>query len=353
VSVRNLAVSGPAPQRILIVMLSALGDAVHVLPVLEALKRTWPGCHITWLIQPIPHRLVAPVVSVDEFLVFKRRRGLSAWQSFQELTLQFPARSYDLLFALQVYLKAGILTALAPATHKLGFDRARARDFNWLFTTERIEARGQRHVQDQYFEFLEHLGIDPHPAVWDFAISDEERAAQERFFAALDRPACAVVLGTSKPRKNWKVEGYARVIQELERRWHLQPLILGGPSPVERRMADEILARSGTRALDCLGDDVRRLVWLLDGCALTISPDTGPLHISRALETPVIGLYGTTNPKRTGPYRMYQDLVVDGYAHFAGEAYPVSPELRDGMARVTVEAVLEKIELAARKYLSV
>jgi heptosyltransferase I len=352
VSVRNLALHGPPPERILIVMLSALGDAVHVLPVLEALKRTWRDCHITWLIQPIPHRLVAGVPSVDQFLIFRRRRGLSAWQSFQELALQYPTRPYDLLFALQVYLKAGILTALAPAEHKLGFDRARARDFNWLFTTERIEARGQRHVQDQYFEFLEHLGIDPHPAVWDFAITDEERAAQERFFAELDRPACAVVLGTSKPRKNWKVEGYVRVLQELEQRWQLQPLILGGPSQVERRMADEILARSGTRAIDCLGDDVRRLVWLLDGCALTISPDTGPLHISRALETPVIGLYGTTNPKRTGPYRMYQDLVVDGYAEFPGEAYPVSPEQRDGMGRVTVEAVLEKIELAVRKYLN-
>ena len=123
-SVRNLALHGPPPERILIVMLSALGDAVHVLPVLEALKRTWRDCHITWLIQPIPHRLVAGVPSVDQFLIFRRRRGLSAWQSFQELALQYPTRPYDLLFALQVYLKAGILTALAPAEHKLGFDRA-------------------------------------------------------------------------------------------------------------------------------------------------------------------------------------------------------------------------------------
>jgi heptosyltransferase I len=352
VSVRNLAVTGPPPRNILIVMLSALGDTVHVLPLLNALKRTWPDCRITWLIQPVPHRLVAPVPAVDRFIVFERRKGLSAWQSFQEIALQYPTEPYDLLLALQVYLKAGILTALAPSEHKLGFDRTRARDCNWLFTTEHIDFHGQRHVQDQYFEFLEHLGIDPHPAVWDFAISDPEREAQQRFFSRLDRPACAVVLGTSKPRKNWQVDGYARVLQELEQRWNLQALILGGPSAVERRMAEEILQRSGVRALDCLGDDVRRLVWLLDGCALTISPDTGPLHISRALETPVIGLYGVTNPKRTGPYRMYQDLVVDGYAEFPGEAYPVSPEQRDGMRRVTVEAVLEKVELAVRKYLS-
>src|SRR5690606_3620481 len=140
---------------------------------------------------------------VDHLLVFHRRRGLAAWQSFQELALRYPARPYDLLLGLQVYLKAGLLTALAPARTKLGFDRARARDVNWVFTNEQIEPRGQRHVQDQYFEFLEHLGIDPHPAVWAVRISDEEREAQAAFFARLDRPACAVVVGTSKPEKNW------------------------------------------------------------------------------------------------------------------------------------------------------
>jgi heptosyltransferase I len=287
---------------------------------------------------------------VDRFLVFNRRRGLAAWQSFQELAHQYPARPYDLLLALQVYLKAGVLTALAPAETKLGFDPARARDLNWLFTDERIEARGQHHVQDQYLEFVEHLGIDPHPAVWDIPIGEREREAQACFFDALDRPTCAVVVGTSKPQKNWHPKRYARVLEQIEQRWKLQPVLVGGPSPVERRLADEVLELTGARVIDCLGDDVRRLVWVLDGSALVISPDTGPLHISRALERPVVGLYGYTNPKRTGPWRMYQDLVVDGYAEFAGEAYPVSPKHRDGMRRVTVDAVLDKVELAMKKY---
>ena len=353
-SAKDLARHGPPPARILIVMLSAIGDAVHVLPVLNALKRAWPTTDITWLIQPVPLQLVRGHRSVDRFLVFRRRRGLSAWQSFQEMALQFPREPYDLLLALQVYLKAGVLTGLAPARIKLGFDGARARDLNRLFTTERIEPRGQHHVQDQYFEFLEHMGIDPHPAVWDLPISEAEREAQARFFGALDRPACAVVVGTSKPQKNWKAEGYARVVEELEQRWQLQPILVGGPSVTERRMADRVLALTSARVIDALGDDVRRLVWLLDGCVMTISPDTGPLHISRALERPVVGLYGYTNPKRTGPWRMYQDLIVDGYAEFPGEAYPVSPKHRDaGMSRVTTEAVLEKVEIAVKKYVRV
>jgi heptosyltransferase I len=91
-------------------------------------------------------------------------------------------------------------------------------------------------------------------------------------------------------------------------------------------------------------------VWIVEGSALVISPDTGPLHIARALETPVVSLFGRTNPKRSGPYRAYHDLIVDGYAEYPGEEYPPTPLYRDGMARVTVEAVMEKVALAMRKY---
>ena len=101
--------------------------------------------------------------------------------------------------------------------------------------------------------------------------------------------------------------------------------------------------------MDALGDDLRRLVWILEGSVLALSPDTGPLHISRALGTPVVGLFGCTNPKRTGPYGAYQDLVVDGYARWAGEDYPIEQTYRDGMARITVEAVLEKVALAVER----
>jgi heptosyltransferase I len=332
-------------------MLSAIGDAVHVLPVANALKRHWPECRITWVIQPVPHLLVADHPAIDEFLIFRRRRGLDAWEGFRDLARQYPQKPYDLVLGLQVYFKAGVLTGLAPARVKLGFDRHRARDMNWLFTNERIAFQGQRHVQDQYFEFIEHLGLDPHPAEWNLPISAGERRAQSDFFGALDRPACAVVVGTSKERKNWTAEGYARVFEALENDFGMQPVIVGGPSLVERRIADEAMAATRARSvIDMLGNDLRRAVWLLDGSHLAISPDTGPLHIARALETPVIGLYGYTNPKRTGPWRRYQDLVVDGYAAFQGEAYPVSPEYRDGLSRVTVDAVIEKIVLARERY---
>jgi len=342
--------SGTPPREVCIVMLSALGDAVHVLPVANALKRAWPECRITWVIQPVPYQLVRGHPAIDDFVIFHRRRGLAGLGAFLNVRRALAGRHFDLLLGLQVYFKAGVITAMASADLKLGFDRARARDAQWLFTNRRIPAGGQCHVQDQYFEFLAAVDVDPEPLTWDLGLSEQERESQAAFFAELDRPACAVVLGTSRPEKNWNAEGYARVLEQVESVHGLRPVIIGGPSPIERRIADEVIASSGAKIVVALGDDVRKLVWILEKSALLISPDTGPLHISRALETPVVGLYGFTNPKRLGPYRAFEDLIVDGYAEYAGEPYPITSTYRAGMERITVDAVLEKVSLAMERY---
>ena len=331
-------------------MLSAIGDAVHVLPVANALKRAWPDTRITWVIQPVPHMLVAGHPAIDEFVLFRRRKGLDAWEGFADVAARVRERRFDLVIGLQVYAKAGVLTALIPGRVKLGFDRERARDAQWLVTNRRIPPHPPQHVQDQYFEFLVHLGIDPEPVVWGLELTDAERTAQADFLAGLGRPACAVVVGTSKPQKNWHAEGYARVLEDIESVHGLRPVLVGGPSAIERRMADEILQRTTADVVDALGNDLRKLVWIVEGSALTLSPDTGPLHISRAVGTPVVGLFGYTNPKRSGPYGAYQDLVVDGYAAYPGEDYLLEHAYRDGMERVTVDAVLEKVELAVTRY---
>ena len=331
-------------------MLSAIGDAVHVLPVANALKRGWPSCRITWIIQPAAHALVQGHPAIDEFVVFHRRPGPGAWRSFATLREQLRGRSFDLLLGLQVYLKAGLITAMAPARVKLGFDRRRARDLQWLFTNRRIPPHAPQHVQDQYLEFVRHLGVEPEPVRWDLDLTEAEREDQATFFARLDRPACAFVVGTSKREKNWTVEGYARVCEEVERRHGLRPLLVGGPSATERRMADQVSAACAVAVVDALGDDLRRLAWLIEGSALLVTPDTGPLHIARALGTPVVGLFGYTNPKRSGPYRAFQDLIVDGYAECLGENYEATHRYRTGMERISVDSVLEKVSLAVSRY---
>jgi len=317
---------------------------------LNGLKRAWPECRITWVIQPVPYTMVRNHAAVDEFVVFRRRRGLKGLLEFRALRREMRTRRFDLLLGLQVYFKAGLITALTPARVKLGFDWRRARDAQWLFTNARIPARGQRHVQDQYLEFLEYLGVAPEPITWDIRFSDAERSAQRSFFEGLDRPACAVVVGTSKLEKNWNAEGYARVLEEVERSHGLRPVLVGGPSKIERAIADDVMSRTDARVVDMLGDDLRQLMWIVDGSAMLISPDTGPLHIARALRTPVVSLFGYTNPKRSGPYRAYQDLIVDGYAEHSGEDYPIIVEYRDGMERIRADDVLAKVSLAMERY---
>ena len=355
------------PRSILIVMMSAVGDAVQVLPVVNALKRAFPSARLTWLIQPNPHSLVIGHPGVDEFVIFdrgdRRRTPAALRAAFGRIrrTSSYlaavagnqPGGAFDLILDLQVYFKAGLLTALTPGRVKLGFDWKRARDLNWLFTTHRIPPNpgGHAHTQDQYFEFLRYLGVDPEPLAYNLELTSEEHTAKERFFRTLDRPACSVVVASSDPRKDWRAEGCAAVLDALYHDFGLQPILVGGGSLREGRVAQEILRLTRAPVENRLEDGLRRLLWLLEGSALVISPDTGPLHMARAMEVPVIGLYGFTNPKRSGPYRRFQELIVDGYARHPGENYGITVERRrGGMERITPGMVMEKVELALERY---
>jgi heptosyltransferase I len=106
----------------------------------------------------------------------------------------------------QVYFKAGIVTSFTQAPVKLGFDRTRARDLNWIFTTDRLPPHAPQHVQDQYLEFLTALGVPNEEIVWNLGPWPEEQEWQRQFFERLDRPAAAIVVATSKPQKDWLPE---------------------------------------------------------------------------------------------------------------------------------------------------
>ncbi len=334
-----------APRSIAVVLLSAIGDVVHGMPIVTSLKRTWPEARITWVVQPVAHALVEPHPDVDEHVVFDRAAGPAAFRDFRT---RVAGRRFDLVVTLQVYLKAGLLTALIDSPRKLGFDRRRARDFNWLFTSERIPAHEPQHVQDQYFEFLHHLGVEP-VHEWRFEFSQGESEARQAFFEKIDRPALAVVVGTTRPGKNWLPQRYARVLEVAEADLGLQSVIVGSEHPAEGAAVRQVVESTGARPIVALRNDLRRLAWLLDGSALVLSPDTGPLHMASALETPVIGLYGYTDPKRVGPYRGPRELIIDRYSR-PGETVP-SAEVRPGnMEKIGVDEVLEKLELAVRNY---
>jgi heptosyltransferase I len=330
-----------------IVMMSAVGDAVHVLPVLTALKRYAPGVKVTWVLQPGAASLVRGHWAVDEIIEFDRSRG---WRAYPAVRKALASQTFDVVLALQVYFKAGIVTSFTHAPIKLGFDRERARDLNWLFTTDRLPARAGQHVQDQYFEFLEALGIPHEPVTWDLGPWDSERAWQRDFLAKFDRPIAPIVVGTSKPEKDWLPERWAEVCEALWNDFGLQPVLVGGKSARELAAEKTILERSRVPVVSALGSGLRNLVGILDGAALVLSPDTGPLHMTVALNRPVISLMGYTNPRRVGPYRRFHDLLIDAYGD-PGEDYPLSMENRPGrMPRISVDDVLAKVEYWRANY---
>ena len=335
------------PDNICIVMMSAVGDAVHVLPVINALKRVNPGTRITWILQPGPATLVRGHRSVDEIIIFDRARGLRA---FADIARQLSSRRFDLVINLQVYFKAGIVTGFTNAPDKLGFDRARARDMNWLFTNRKIPRRAVQHVQDQYFEFLNALGVTPEPIEWDLGPWPDERPWQQSFTESIDRPIASIVAATSKPEKDWPAERWAEVADVLHEDFGMQVVLVGGQSEREQEAERVILRQAKHKPRSELGSGLRKLVSILDASSLVLSPDTGPLHISVALNRPVISLIGYTNPKRTGPYRRFQDLIIDAYGE-PEEDYPISMENRPGrMKRIRTNDVLDKVQIWRDSY---
>jgi heptosyltransferase I len=360
-----------------IVMMSALGDAVHVLPLLHAIKQHAPDTKISWVLQPGPAAMVQGHPHVDDVIIFRRDRGLAA---YREVARELKKRPFDLLLALQVYFKAGIVTALANSRIKLGFDRARARDLNWLFTTHRIPPHPQQHVQDQYFEFLDAMGVPHGDPVWHLAPTADEKAAAQTIIGAATRAAPAVpgapsagapsagaasagapsagaplvgaplvgfVVATSKPAKNWMPERYAALALRLRAEHNARVVLLGGNMPIERAARDVIMREAAAaQPIDALNSGLRTLIGLLDACDVVVSSDTGPYHMCVAMNKPVVGLYGYTNPKRVGPYRRFQDLLIDAYGD-PGEDYPVNMEYRHNrMDRISVDMVFDKVAKA-------
>ena len=328
-------------------MLTAVGDAVHVLPVVNAIKRADPRAHITWILQPGPASLVEGHPAVDEVVRFDRARG---WRAFADVRNAFRGRQFDVVLALQDYFKAGILTAIAPAPIKLGYDRARARDANWLFTNERIPPHEPQHIQDEYLEFVQALGMDASMIEWGLGPWPAEHEWQREFMRQFERPIVSLVIGSSRTQKDWIAERWGELADALSGRFGLQPVLVGGRSPREEATEAVILARTRHKPASVLNSGLRRLVSILDGSALVISLDTGPLHMAVALDRPVISLLGFSNPMRTGPYRSCQELIVNAYGNMWNGSKLATDRRPDRMRAITVPDVLAKVEIWKSRY---
>ena len=347
-------------RRVCLVLQSGIGDVVHGLPVVNALKRDDPERYVTWVVESVPALVLRHHPAVDDVVIYDRKGG---WDALRSLWRELRPRSFDVVLNCGIYFKSAVPTLIARAPNKVGYGRDRANDLIWLFANRRVPARAARHRQEMYLELIEYLDVPSEPLEWRITFSEEERAAQSEFFSGLDAGRVVGIVATPAiQHREWPTERFAEVATALERDFGFQVVLLGGPSPREQQRAREVEGRAEANIVWALGDDLRRLIYLIDGCDLVIGPDTGPLHIARALETPVIGLYGHTDPRRAGPYGAYEDLTIDRYNYEAtGQPYsgpveqihPARPGYRLGrMELIAVDDVLEKVELAVARYLS-
>jgi heptosyltransferase I len=285
--------------------------------------------------------------AVDEIVVFERRRG---WRAFAALRGALARTPFDLVLDLQPYFKAGLITAMTRAPVKLGLDFARSRDLNWLFTTHRIPPRPVGHIQDQFLEFLDALGVPRGEPAWGLGPTPAERAAARDIVAGVAGPLVGFVVATSKPEKNWLPERYAAAATRLAAAHGARCVLLGDTSRLEREAAHAILARTPAAPIDALGCGLRATLGLIEACDVIVSPDTGPFHVAVAMNVPAVGLYGYTNPKRVGPYHRFGELVVDAFGD-PGETYSAAAGYRRGrMRRITAEQVLQRVGAALARY---
>jgi 3-deoxy-D-manno-octulosonic-acid transferase/heptosyltransferase-1 len=299
---------------ILVVKMSALGDVIQALPVIPALKATFPGARIHWLVEEAAEPIVRLHPSVDRVLVSRRRRWGKDWrhpdrwsQVIEEvlgLVRQLRRPRYDLAIDFQGLMKSGVWMHFAEASRKVGFDGVR--EWGHIFLTERVSPlHPDLHAVERYLHLVAWIGGEIEGV--DFGICPPPDA-RRRLRKVLQRNGWggdapyAVIVPTARWRtKRWEETSFAEVADRLAQDLDLRVAVTGVRQ--DRSIARGILRRMRHPAVDLAGEtDVVTLMALLEGARVVVSVDSGPMHLAAALGTPVVALFGPTAPWRTGPY---------------------------------------------------
>jgi heptosyltransferase I len=336
------------PRSICILRLSALGDTCHVVPIVRTLQHVWPATQLTWIVGKAEARLMSLVDGV-EFITVDKRAGFGARHALRE---QLRGRRFDVLLHMQLALRASLVARSVPATVKLGFDRARARDLQWMFTNARIAPRTREHVLDSFFGFLAALGIKDRQVRWDIPLPESARAYAERLIPD-KQPTLIISPCSSHTQRNWRAERYAAIADHAARRYGMRVILCGGPSKLELETGAAIEKAANTQVSNQIGrDTLPELLALLGRATVLLTPDSGPAHMATMVGTPVLGLYAATNPARSGPYlsRLWcVDAFPEAARRFRGRSPDKLPwtekiEARGVMDLISVERVAAKLD---------
>jgi heptosyltransferase I len=329
------------PRSVCILRLSALGDACHVVPIVRTLQHAWPGTQLTWIIGKAESRLMSLVDGV-EFITVDKRAGFGARHALRE---QLRGRQFDVLLHMQLALRASLVARNVAATVKLGFDRARARDLQWMFTNARVAPRTREHVLDSFFGFLAALGIKDRLVEWNIPLPENARAYAEQLIPD-SQPTLIISPCSSHVLRNWRPERYAAVADYAARRHHMRVILCGGPSALEVQTGAAIeKAVTTAKVINQIGrDTLPELLALLGRATALVTPDSGPAHMATMVGTPVVGLYAATNPARSGPY-LSRLWCVDAYAQAARKFRGRAPEKVPWTEKIEHRGVMDLIEV--------
>ena len=337
-----------APKSLCILRLSAVGDICHTLPVVRTIQAHWPQTHISWIIGKLEASLVSDIPNI-EFIEFDKSRGIKAYMDVRHALQR---RRFDALLHMQMSLRSSVVNRMVNTNTRIGFDRARAKDLQWLFNNAQIPAHQNQHVMDSFFGFTEALGINEKNLNWDIPIPKPDKQ-QAKTLLPGKQPTLVISPCSSMSYRNWHSDGYAAVCEYAIKQYALRVVLTGGPSITELEMAEDIETKCKFPIINLIGKtNLKQLLAILKRAKLVIAPDSGPAHMASAVNTPVIGLYACTNPDRARPY-FCQEWVIDKYHEAVQEKHgkdasqlPWGIRIRDPgtMERITVKDVTDKLD---------
>ncbi|MDA8083490.1 MAG: lipopolysaccharide heptosyltransferase I [Nitrospiraceae bacterium] len=289
-----------APERVLVVKPSSLGDVVHSLPFLHALKSCMPDARIDWVIARglegllEGHPMIKDLIVIDKDRWRRISRAAETLGELRELSDRLKAGGYDLVIDLQGLLRSGLMTKATAAPVRIGF--AEAREGSRFFYTHKVTGGRDIHAVDRYLKIAAALGCPPGKVAFPFPEpargSDVVRDIRDRL-----KDYIVLVPGARWDTKIWPAELFGRLASVLP----LRSVVIGGNA--DRQRAEEIVRVSGGRAVSLAGQTtIPELVELIRSSRCAITNDSGPMHIAAALDIPVVALFGPTSPVKTGPY---------------------------------------------------
>jgi heptosyltransferase I len=339
----------PPLRHVCLLRLSAIGDACHALAALRAFQEAWPDTRFTWIIGKVEAKLMTEILPEVEFITFDKRETLRELWRLRPL---LRARRFDLLLDLQLSFRASLVSRLIRAPIKLGFDRPRARELQWLFTNAQIEPATHEHVLDSFMGFARACGIEPDAPHFDITLP--AHALEYARSVIVDRqPTLLISPCSSHAARNWSAERYAAVADHAAGVHGMRVVLVGGRSGEEARMGTAIAAVARSPLVNQIGKDtLPQLLGLMSQSSVLLSPDSGPAHMATLVGLPVIGLYAATRTDRAGPYYSRQ-WCIDKYdaasRRFYGKPASEIPwttkiERPGVMNLITVEETLEKLD---------